>query len=73
MPYPSAACATPHLPHRFHWPSVYTGSVAPPVNGSSSNQVSEPVYWFVDMLAPFQVGAATTVACPHCCPHATLQ
>jgi len=42
--------------HRFHWPSVYTGSVAPPVNGSSNGQVSEPVYWFVDLLAPFQVG-----------------
>ncbi len=35
---------------------MYTGSVAPPVNGSSNGQVSEPVYWFVDLLAPFQVG-----------------
>lgn len=42
------------LPNQFHVPSVYTGSAAAGPFGSAS-RVLEPVYWFVDLLAPFHV------------------
>lgn len=51
-------CITPTPPThnwcRFHVPSVYTGSAAAGPFGSAS-RVLEPVYWFVDLLAPFHV------------------
>ncbi|KAL4458769.1 hypothetical protein ABPG75_013634 [Micractinium tetrahymenae] len=42
------------LPNQFHVPSVYTGSMWAGGNGSAA-RVLEPVYWFVDLLAPFHV------------------
>lgn len=58
----AAARVNGGIPNEFHWPSVYVGSAAPAVNGSSNGQVSEPVYWFVDLLAPFQVVSVMVTA-----------
>ncbi len=51
MPHPASRAAPPC---RFHVPSVYTGSTVAGAFGTSA-LVLEPVYWFVDLLAPFHV------------------
>jgi hypothetical protein len=67
LPSKAPACRHTHLPLflslpsirpcRFHWPSIYFGSAAPDSEGGG---IVQPVYWFVDMLASYNVRAASS-------------
>jgi hypothetical protein len=55
------------LPHgpppcSFHWPSIYYGNAGP------GGAIVQPVYWFVDLLAPFHVSLGAAGAQQHRLP-----
>ena len=63
----SASClpclfSSPHHLCRYHAPSIYAGSLAPGYTSLAAAKTLEPVYWFVDMMADYQVGVPTPSA-----------